>query len=235
MAALSSEPQMTAWLAGDPDSDRPAHLSPVLAPFLLSLSDNLDADEQGRLVPAVARCVGTAGDGKDDARGWLAFDWLLRTATPVWLDLGGLDRSAQVLRELPVIRSDDGVAGAQPVLSAARRAALSARDAAHEHLVAAIADAPGPPDLCCIGIPDAARTSAAVYAVAAAHAAAHSSSAEATAQAAAYVAVDAASYGVARPVKVHKHAVRPAQKAVTPTRSALLLAELELLDRLIEG
>ena len=44
--------------------------------------------------------VGTAGDGKDQARSYLALDWLIRTYTPAWLELAGLTAEAQELRDL---------------------------------------------------------------------------------------------------------------------------------------
>src|SRR5262249_30254832 len=47
-----------------------------------------------RLRPYLARTIGTASDGLDGRRSWMAMDWLIRTYAPVWLELADLGESA---------------------------------------------------------------------------------------------------------------------------------------------
>ena len=92
--------EAVAYFAGEPHSDRPDCTSPVLGTFGRGLNDVLPDEKRQALVPFVPRMVGTAGDGLDEARSYMALDWLIRTYTPAWLDLAGLTVEAQALREL---------------------------------------------------------------------------------------------------------------------------------------
>jgi len=80
-----------------------------VSPLLDSFSKHLDrvlADglrpELQTLAPALS---GTANDGLDDWRGYLALDWLLQTWLPAWLDLERIrSKHAATLRELgPIV------------------------------------------------------------------------------------------------------------------------------------
>lgn len=93
--------ESAAWVAGEPHSDTPACVSPVLGAFLRELNEELDDEERQALKPYVTRIVGTGGDGHDKARAYLALDWLVRVHAPAWLDLAGLGVEAATLRGLP--------------------------------------------------------------------------------------------------------------------------------------
>jgi hypothetical protein len=123
--------EAVAWWAGEPHTDRPACVSPVLADFGRSLNDALSGDRRQELVRFVPLLPGTNRDGKDEARGYLALDWLVRVFTPGFLGLRpGLADAAAELRSLaPVVDlSTAGTAG--PVVRSARQRASAAWDAA---------------------------------------------------------------------------------------------------------
>ncbi|SRR6266498_2935981 len=71
--------------------ERPPDMSPVLHRMGMRLNDALPDDKRQKLkrfLPrgGVSPLAGTRDDGLDELRGWLATDWVLRTATPLWLD-----------------------------------------------------------------------------------------------------------------------------------------------------
>src|SRR6266568_4984158 len=77
---------------------------PVLHTFGMRLNDILPDDRRQELVRFLPngedRLAGTEHDGKDETRGYIALDWLIRTYTPTWLDLAGLTAEAGALRDL---------------------------------------------------------------------------------------------------------------------------------------
>src|SRR4029077_9257647 len=79
--------EWVSYLAGEPHSDQPVCVSPVLRAMCIALNDGLDQEPRQRLRPYLTRTIGTANDGLDAARGWMAMDWLTRVYTPAWLDL----------------------------------------------------------------------------------------------------------------------------------------------------
>jgi len=95
--------EAVAWIAGEPHTDHPACVSPVLGVFGRSLNDVLPDDKRQFLIPLITRLPGTAGDGFDEKRGYLALDWMIRVYTPTWLDVAGLADAAVCLRELPAV------------------------------------------------------------------------------------------------------------------------------------
>src|SRR5690606_20754126 len=70
--------EAAAWIAGEPHSDHPECVSPVLGAFLRSWNDALDDKGRQALKPHIPRVIGTAGDGHDEERAWMAADWLVR-------------------------------------------------------------------------------------------------------------------------------------------------------------
>lgn len=133
--------EAVAWFAGEPHSEFPMCVSPVLTAFGHQLNDALPDGKRQRLTPLIPRLVGTAGDGRDEQRGYAALDWLVRVYAPVWSDLAGLTGEAQALRDLrriadwstaqaaePVVRETHGKADTAraAALAAARSAALAA-------------------------------------------------------------------------------------------------------------
>lgn len=141
--------EAAAWVAGEPHSDHPACVSPVLAMFMRRWNDDLDGEGRQKLKAFVPRVIGTAGDGQDEARGWLAADWMIRVHTPAWLGLAGITDAAAALRALPELRDPGSLKAAQPALDDARKkgaaawaaAWAAARDAARDAARAAAWDA----------------------------------------------------------------------------------------------
>ena len=129
--------EAVAWFAGEPHSDHPACVSPVLAAYGRSLNDALGDDSRRLLIPFISVLSRTAGDGLDEARGYLALDWIIRVYTPAWLDVAGLTREARALRDLRCISDMAAVQDARPVVLSAWDAAwaaarAAARDAARD-------------------------------------------------------------------------------------------------------
>jgi len=119
--------EFVAYLAGEPHSDSPVCVSPLLRGYGIALNDVLPDDLRQRLRPYLARCIGTAGDGRDMERSWLAMDWLIRTYVPAWLALTpALAGHASVLRALPPVLAAENLTRAMESLSAARDAAGAA-------------------------------------------------------------------------------------------------------------
>src|ERR1700752_2452214 len=54
--------EWVSYLAGEPHSDEPACVSPVLRIFCATLNDALDDDRRQRLRPYLTRTIGTADD-----------------------------------------------------------------------------------------------------------------------------------------------------------------------------
>jgi hypothetical protein len=119
--------EAVAWMAGEPHTDMPACTSLVLGAFGRSLNDVLPDDKRQQLIPLVPRFIGTAGDGLDERRGYLALDWLTRTYLPAWLELAGLTVHGATLK------------GSEPVTSmeAARKIGAKVRAAGDAARVAA--------------------------------------------------------------------------------------------------
>ncbi|MGE0289090.1 MAG: hypothetical protein AB7I42_22810 [Bradyrhizobium sp.] len=124
--------ELVAWLAGEPHTDHPACVSPVIAGFVRTWNDALpDADRTRILRPLLPALIGTATTDADErARARLATDWLIRTFTPAWLDAAHLTEDAAALRSLPEVATVADIIGAQPVLDRTRRSAAAARAAA---------------------------------------------------------------------------------------------------------
>jgi hypothetical protein len=128
--------EWVAHLAGETHSDRPECVSPIVGAFARSWNDALEETTRQRLRPYLARMIGTAGDGGDDARAWRCADWLVRTGAPALLELAGLSAPAASLQGLGRVRDDETArAAADRVLEVAELAAArrgSARAAARE-------------------------------------------------------------------------------------------------------
>jgi hypothetical protein len=122
--------EAVAWWAGEKHTDHPACVSPVLGAFGRSLNDVLPGGKRQELRRLVPLLPGTADDSHDQARGYLALDWLIRTWTPAWLDLAGLSEEAHALRELRRIVDLAAAQSAGPVVRQASQKAAAARAAA---------------------------------------------------------------------------------------------------------
>jgi hypothetical protein len=246
-----------SYLAGEGITDAPECASPVLRTFTISLNDRWDDAPRQRLVPYLPRMVGTAGDGQDEARSYLALDWLIRTYTPAWLDLAGLTAEATALRDLrrivdlvaaeeagPVVRAGRdrataagtaaraaaGAAAGAAAWTAAGAAAWAARAAAWDAAWTAAGAAAGTAAGAAAGAAawDAAWTAAGAAAWTAAGAAAWTA-AGAAAGAAAWDAAWDAARAAARAA-----AGAAARAALRPTMETLQASALDLLDRMID-
>jgi hypothetical protein len=123
------------WLTRHQHTDsRPPGVSPVLHQYGMSLNDILPDDRRQELTRFLPngndRLAGTEGDGKDETRGYIALDWLIRTYTPAWLDLAGLTAEATALRDLRRIADLVTAKDAGPVVRQASSKAAAAWDAA---------------------------------------------------------------------------------------------------------
>jgi hypothetical protein len=104
--------------------DCPPGVSKILWRFGMNLNDLLPDDKRqqlARFLPNGAdRLAGTAADGRDETRGYMALDWLIRTYTPAFLDLAGLTAEATALRDLRRIADLEAAQPAGPVVRDAR-------------------------------------------------------------------------------------------------------------------
>jgi hypothetical protein len=119
--------EWVSHLAGEPHTDAPACVSPVLRALCISLNDGLADLRRQRLRPYLARTIGTAGDGRDEARAWMAMDWLVRTYAPAWLTLAGLHGDAAALTARCPVVDEHSLRATLPALRRARQAARGAR------------------------------------------------------------------------------------------------------------
>jgi hypothetical protein len=113
--------EWVSYLAGEPHSDEPGCVSPVLRIFCATLNDALDDDHRQGLRPYLTRTIGTADDGLDEARSWLALDWLIRTYAGTWLRVAHLPTVARRLSDLPPVLSCSDLPTALDALTTARR------------------------------------------------------------------------------------------------------------------
>jgi hypothetical protein len=126
--------EWVSHLAGEAHCDEPACVSPVLRAMCIALNDGLEHAPRQRLRPYLTRTIGTAQDGLDGQRGWMAMDWLTRVYTPAWLHLAGLHRSGDGLAALAPVVGGRSLRRSLAVVEAARREARVER--AHAYGVA---------------------------------------------------------------------------------------------------
>jgi hypothetical protein len=115
--------EWVSHLAGEPHSDEPACVSPVIRAFCVALNDGLDDEPRQRLRLYLARTIGTADDGLDQRRAWMAMDWLVREYTPTWLSGAGVGDAAERLRSLVEVTSAEALKPSLEALHFARRRA----------------------------------------------------------------------------------------------------------------
>jgi hypothetical protein len=214
--------EATAYFAGEPFSDRPQCVSPVIGAFLRSWNDSLDDSSRQRLKPYVIKVIGTnTGPADDERRAWLAIDWLVRTYAPTWFDLAGLKEYASALRGLPELTTNELTDQAQETIGAARAAEATVRNAARNAATA---------------VRNAARNAASDTTSDTAWDAAWDA-ASATTWAITWAAVRNAARNAAEAVATDaaEDAARNAatRRALQPTVEALQASAFELLDRMI--
>ena len=122
--------EAVAHVSGEPWTDRPVCVCPVIGAFLRAWNDHLPTDaDRGRLLrPLVLRLVGSRSTPEvETRRSWLAMDWLVRTYAPAWLQLvPALVPHADALTDLPPIVDAQTAAAHQSTFNAAD---VAARDA----------------------------------------------------------------------------------------------------------
>ncbi len=215
-------------LAGEPHSDQPLCVSPVLRAICIALNDGLEDGPRQRLRPYLARTIGTAGDGLDPERAWLALDWLIRTFAPTWLDAAGADDPARRLRRLAPVTGERSLADALVALEATRRDARALRTDPLSSRFDAVRSTARETAWACAG---AAAWAAARLAIGAGAGDRARAAAQAIAADAATAAARADVRGPAPPGRAAlKDAVRT---ALAPTRLRLDASAIELLERML--
>ena len=137
--------EAVAYITGEPHSDHPACVCPVITAFMISWNDSLSDEDRNRLIlPLIVKTVGTRSTPEvEERRAIMAADWLIRVHTPAWLRLAGLKDQADTLANLPEITGVEGFAPIKAPLEAIRKDAAAARDAAWDAARAAAGDAAG--------------------------------------------------------------------------------------------
>jgi hypothetical protein len=233
--------EWVSYLAGEPHTDRPVCVSPVLARFCIALNDRLDDEQRQKLRPYLARTIGTAGDGRDEERLRLCREWLIGTALPEWCEFAGWDDLAERLRSMPDALVAENVARTlrdvraeawarrRKAMSELRAGAVAAAGAGAGADAAAAADAGAGAGA---GAGADAVAVAAAVAVAGADAAADAGADAAAVAAAAAVAVAVADYEAAY------QAIYTKVKLIIMERTAAIRARhaamaFDLLDRML--
>jgi hypothetical protein len=122
--------EAVAWWAGEPHSDSPACVSPVLATLGRGWAVELDDGPRQRLKPLIPALAGTAGDGGDGRRALKLAGFLVGDAAPAFLRVAGLSTEAERLER-------GGSVGGWAEVVAAGPAATDAAAAAHQRMDAA--------------------------------------------------------------------------------------------------
>lgn len=119
--------EWVAWAAGEPHSDHPQCVSPVIGVFVRALNDKLPDAERQALVPVLLDCIGTHTTKDDEVtRAFLAIDWAARTVAPMALRACGLVVEAERLATLTPVTGMDSAKSARDVADRAVRAACDA-------------------------------------------------------------------------------------------------------------
>src|SRR6476660_5639298 len=123
--------EAVSFFRGLPHTDCPPCVSPVLGAMGRRLNDGFPDDLRQMLVPLIPLVPGTAGDGHDETRGYMALDWLMRTCLPAYLDhVPSCRENAAELRALSQIVDSVAADRARPIARRAKAAAAAAAYAA---------------------------------------------------------------------------------------------------------
>lgn len=100
--------ELAAWLAGEPHTDDPGTVSPVLRVYVRELAAGVDDPLRQSLRDQASRLAGTGRFDEDTERrrSWLLADRLVRLHAATWLGAAGLTESADRLRHLGSIATD---------------------------------------------------------------------------------------------------------------------------------
>ena len=119
--------EVVSMFAKEPFGDSPKCVSPYLRSFGIRLNDIASDEQRQDLRRFIPMLPGTAGDGLDERRRWLAADHVIRVSAPRWLDAAGLTGHAATLRALAPITDRGSWRASQVKVRAARDAAYQLR------------------------------------------------------------------------------------------------------------
>lgn len=113
--------ELAAWLAGEPHTDDPVTVSPVLRVYVRELAAGVDDPLRQSLRDHASRLAGTGRFDEDSERrrSWLLADRLVRLHAATWLAAAGLTESAERLRRLGSIATDTQLVRGVHLLGAA--------------------------------------------------------------------------------------------------------------------
>ena len=130
--------EAAAYVAGEPWSDRPVCVCPVIAAFARNLNDAMpdDTTRDTLLRPLIPLVIGTrGGPDAERRRSFIAADFAVREAAPIALRAAGLGSHADTLAELPRVidtqTATAATAAADAYAAAYATAAAYAADAAY--------------------------------------------------------------------------------------------------------
>jgi len=130
--------EVVSMFAKERFSDHPKCVSRYLRSFGITLNDRASDARRQDLVQFIPLVVGTAGDGLDEKRRYLAADHVARVVCPKWLDRAGLSGEADALRSLTPITDLDTWRDSRPAVRAARDAAYRLRQERRAVIKAAV-------------------------------------------------------------------------------------------------
>ena len=131
--------EAVAWFAGEPHTNHPETVSPVISAFCQLINDSVGDEERQRLVGYIPRLVDTKAAHDVELRRVMAIaDWAVRVAAPAALRSAGLAETADDLSKLPAVTEAGSAQDAakacanvqDAVAQAVERAARAARAAA---------------------------------------------------------------------------------------------------------
>lgn len=118
--------EWASYLAGEPWSDHPDCVSPVIATFCRRWNDTLSDDDRQILLPYLPKLLNTRGtEAQESKRAWMMTDWMVRVQLPVWLELAELPEQATAVRGLPVLTSATKWKKAEPTVREAHKEAVA--------------------------------------------------------------------------------------------------------------
>jgi len=109
--------EAAAVLAGEPLTDHPRCVSPIVRTLGIRLNDLATHRQRQTLTRFLPHLVVTAGDGKEDARRWVALDFSLRTVWPRWVDRLGMREEAAALWGLAPITGEPAYSAARTLVA----------------------------------------------------------------------------------------------------------------------
>ena len=109
--------EAAAVLAGEPLTDHPRCVSPIVCVVGIRLNDLATHRQRQTLTRFLSNLVGTAGDGKEEHRRWMALDHSVRTVWPRWVDRLGMGEEAAALRGLAPITGEPVYCAARPLVA----------------------------------------------------------------------------------------------------------------------